>query len=183
MKFSVVFTWESNIFNGKANSPSGDPECMHLVPEWLSPFYLSSFSSPHTFLGTVTCFPDSVKWHLSTHVYNINWQYTQVCVDHWKVLRDVSTDSVLGRWINTHCSIYIWITGVLSRAPITFLTFVEKQLQSGTKDLTWSCTYLSWLTRFWLLSYVSTSWCILFSACCLSSLPWLFDASPSTEST
>ena len=36
------------------------------------------------------------------------------------------------------------------------MTFVEKQLQSGTKDLAWSC--LSWLTGFWLLSSSSTSW-------------------------
>lgn len=145
----------------------------------LWPFLLSLPPDPPL---TGTCFPDSIKWHPSTHVYNINWQYTQVCVGNRNVLHDISAPLFLERRIKTHHSIYIWIAGALGGVPITSTTFVEKQLQSGPRDLSWSCTRFSWLTRFWLPSPISTSWCILFSACSFSSLAWLFNAYPSTWS-
>ena len=134
--------------------------CLFLV---LSPplaFPLPFLTVP---LLTLPCFPDRVKWHPSFHVYNLNWKYTQAFVDGLSVLHDISFHLFLAIWIKPGCSIYVWIAGALGRAPVTLMTFVEKRLQSGTKNLTWSCVHLSRLTRFRLLFYVSLFWCTLFS--------------------
>ena len=114
-------------------------------------------------LLTVPCFPDRVKWHPRFQIYNLNWKYTPAFVDGLSVLRDISFHLFLAIWIKSACSIYVWIAVALGRVPVTLMTFVEKQLQTGTKDLTWSCVHLSRLTRFRLLFYVSLFWCTLFS--------------------
>lgn len=80
------------------------------------------------------------------------------------------------------CRADMWTAGVLGRVPVLFMTPVETQFPRGTKELVGPThTFPEWLHSDFCF-IISTSRWLLFSLHSLSSLPWLFNSHPSSES-